>query len=64
MLKRADKKAQSTLEYIIVLTAIIGLIIYAAVTWIGPAVSNSLNDTNNAIRTAADKINFSKIAAE
>jgi uncharacterized protein (UPF0333 family) len=55
MLKMANKKAQSTLEYIIVLTAIIGLIIYAAVNWIRPAVNNSLDNASAAIRTAADK---------
>ena len=56
MLKIKGKKAQSTLEYILVLTAIVGVIIYAAVTWIKPAVEKSLENANTAIGKAADKI--------
>ncbi len=56
MLKIRHKKAQSTLEYIVVLTAIVGLIIYAAITWIGPAVQNSINDANLTITGSSTKI--------
>ena len=51
-----ERKAQSTLEYILVLSAIIGLIIYAAVTWIKPAVNTSLDDAKTTISNAASKV--------
>ena len=56
MLKCKSKRAQSTLEYIIVLTAVIGLIIYAASQWIGKGVKTSLDNAESAIGTAADHI--------
>ena len=56
MLNREKKRAQSTLEYIVVLTAIVALIIYAAASWIRPAVTQSLRDANTAIGKAADRL--------
>ena len=56
MLKKENKKAQSTLEYIMVLTAIIGVIIYAAVNWIKPAAERSMNQADKALGEAAGKI--------
>jgi len=56
MLKIRQKKAQSTLEYIVVLTAIISLIIYAAVTWIGPAVQKSINSANSTMTGSSTKV--------
>lgn len=51
------QNAQSTLEYILVLTAIVGFIIFAAKTWINPAVTTTLTNANQVIQDAADKIN-------
>lgn len=56
MFRRENKKAQSTLEYIIVLSAIVGVILYAAANWIKPAVEASLNNANTAIGKAAGKL--------
>lgn len=53
---RGSKRAQSTLEYILVLMAIVGLIIFAAATWIKPAVNKSLENANTAIGKAAGKL--------
>ena len=50
------KKAQSTLEYILVLTAIIGLIIWAAATMVRPKVEQAFNDTKASIEHTADEI--------
>ena len=55
-MRKKNKKAQSILEYIIVLTAIVGLIIYAATNWIQPAVEKSLDEANTAIGNVADEI--------
>jgi uncharacterized protein (UPF0333 family) len=56
MVKINKRKAQSTLEYILILTAIVGLLIYAAATWIKPNVSKTLDDANTALGKAADKM--------
>lgn len=55
MVKR--QKAQSILEYILVVTAVVGVIIYGAAQWIRPAVLNSLDNATEAIGKAADKLN-------
>jgi hypothetical protein len=55
MLKAKHSKAQSTLEYIVVFTAVVGLIIYAAVTWIKPGVEHSLENANATI-TGSSKL--------
>ncbi len=57
MLRLKHKKAQSALEYILVLTAIVVLIIYAAANWIKPAVQQSMTDAQTAIGDAADELN-------
>jgi len=55
MLKR---KGQSTLEYVLVLTAIIGAIIVAATKFIKPKVESSLEHVSNAMETEVKKISF------
>jgi hypothetical protein len=50
------KMGQSILEYVIVLTAIVGCIIWAAVAFIKPAVQQGLSDATTAVGTAADKL--------
>jgi hypothetical protein len=53
---RGSKKAQSVLEYVIVLSAIVALILYAANTWFGPTANTNLGKAANAIEDAADQI--------
>jgi len=50
------KKGQSILEYVIILTAIVACIIWAAVKYIQPAVNQGFNDATRAVGKAADKI--------
>lgn len=50
------KKAQSTLEYVIVLTAIIGVIIWAAAQLIKPAVNTSYTNVKESIENTAGKL--------
>ncbi len=50
------RKAQSTLEYILVLTAIVGVLIWTAISFLKPAVKNSLNNAGTAISKAAGKM--------
>lgn len=49
-------KGQSTFEYLIILTAIVGVIIWAAGTLIKPAVQTSLTNAESAIGSAADAL--------
>lgn len=56
MLRRSNKSAQSTLEYILVLTAVVGVIIWAAANPIKTAVQNSLGNVKEAIGKAGGKI--------
>lgn len=50
------KKGQSILEYVIVLTAIVVCIIWAATAFIKPAIEKGLTDAQTAVGTAADKL--------
>jgi len=50
------RKAQSTLEYIVIFTAIVGLIIYAAVNWVGPAVNSSLTNAKDTVVGTSNKV--------
>ena len=54
--KMRNKRGQSVLEYVIVLTAIIAIIIVAATTFIKPAVQQSMDDASQAITTATGKL--------
>lgn len=55
-MRKQGMRAQSILEYVIVLTAIVTIIILAAGQWIKPAVSKVMNDTGAAISNASDKL--------
>lgn len=50
------KKGQSILEYVIILTAVIACIIWAATQFIGPAVKTGLDSATTAVGTAANKL--------
>jgi len=55
LINRAKLKGQSTLEYIIVVAAILALIVWAATALIKPAATTSLYEAENAIGRAADR---------
>jgi Flp pilus assembly pilin Flp len=50
------KRGQSILEYIIVLTAIVAVIIVAAGTIIKPAIEKGFNDTASSIKDSTGKL--------
>lgn len=52
------KKAQSTLEYIIILTAIVGAILFAANNIIKGKVQNILTHVGDQAESAVGQINF------
>ncbi len=52
MKKLLCKAGQSTMEYVIVLTAIIAAILFAAVTFIKPSVNRMYNETSSRMDTA------------
>ncbi|MFH0827142.1 MAG: hypothetical protein V1923_04590 [Candidatus Omnitrophota bacterium] len=53
---RMSKKGQSVLEYVIVLTAIIAVIVAGATTILRPAVQNTLNSSGQTITNAAARL--------
>ncbi len=53
---RGNLKAQSILEYVIVLTAIVAIIIFAAGKWIKGGIDGTIKNSATAIEDAADKI--------
>jgi len=57
MLKTRQEKAQSTLEYIVVLTAIVAGIILVASDF-GKGIGKSMDNTQTAFGNAADKLNL------
>lgn len=52
------KKAQSTLEYIIIFTVIVGAILFAANNLIRGKMQNILEHVSNQAETAVKHINF------
>ncbi|MBU0709231.1 MAG: hypothetical protein KJ793_00770 [Candidatus Omnitrophica bacterium] len=56
MIKVSRKKAQSTLEYILLLTAIVGFIIFAAKSWVKPAAEGTLSAAWSVIDDAANEM--------
>jgi uncharacterized protein (UPF0333 family) len=54
------KKGQSTLEYVLVLTAIIAAVIIAANSFIQPRVRTSLDHVTNQMNTQVGRITFGK----
>ncbi len=55
MLKK-NQKGQSILEYVIVLTAIVAVLVWAGATLIKPAVEKGLNDTTQAVGDVGGKL--------
>ena len=54
MRKLRDKGGQSTVEYVIVFTAIAAAIIFAAANIITPAVNKTYNEASEGIEKGAD----------
>jgi hypothetical protein len=52
------KKGQSTLEYIIIFTAIVGAILWAANTLVRPRMQNILNHVTSEAKQAVNRIDF------
>ncbi len=52
------KRGQSTLEYVLILTAIIGAIILAATRFIKPRVEGSLDHVSQEMSNQVDRIKF------
>jgi len=53
MRKARDERGQSTVEYVIVFTAIAAAIIFAAVNIIRPAVNKTYNEAGDSIERGA-----------
>jgi len=53
-----SKKAQSTLEYILVFTAVVGAVIIAANTIIKPRVTSMIDHVTGQAESAVKNINF------
>lgn len=51
-----SKKGQSVLEYVIVLTAIVAAVIFAAGKFIKPAVEQAMSDSATSIKSATAKL--------
>ena len=56
MVRIKKRIAQSILEYVIVATAIVAVILWAAVTYIKPAVNTSLEKADSAIKNVAGRL--------
>lgn len=50
------RKGQSILEYILVLTAIVGALVWAAATFIKPAVQQGMTDAQTGVENVAGKL--------
>lgn len=46
MRRRLNKRGQSTLEYVIIWTAIVGAILIAAAAYLRPAIDGAVGDTS------------------
>lgn len=55
MLKR---KGQSTLEYVIILTAIIAAIVFAAATMLKPRIESGMNHVSQEMESGMNVIHF------
>ena len=54
--ERRLRRGQSTLEYILIIAAILVAVIAAAGTLIKPAVTKTMTESSNVIKNASDKI--------
>ena len=48
-MRRLNRKGQSTLEYVIIWTAIVGAILFAATKYLTPAVDTAVNKASGKI---------------
>ncbi|MFA6217551.1 MAG: hypothetical protein WDL87_07905 [Candidatus Omnitrophota bacterium] len=54
----SKKKGQSTLEYVLILTAVIAGIIFATTQFIQPRVQSSVNHVTNQMNAMVSRISF------
>lgn len=52
------RKGQSTLEYVLVLSAIIAALVFASFTFMRPRVQDSMNTVTNRMANAITRIRF------
>lgn len=57
----SKRKGQSTLEYVIILTAIIAAIVFAAATYLKPRVESSLDHVSSQMETGVRQLDLSNI---
>jgi Flp pilus assembly pilin Flp len=57
----SKRKGQSTLEYVIILTAIIAAIVFAAVTFLKPRVQSSLDNVTSQMQVGVQQLDLSNI---
>jgi uncharacterized protein (UPF0333 family) len=57
----SKRKGQSTLEYVIILTAIIAAIVFAAATYLKPRVESSLDHVSGQMETGVQQLDLSSI---
>jgi uncharacterized protein (UPF0333 family) len=56
--KMSKRKGQSTLEYVIILTAIIAAIVFAAATFLKPKVESSLDHVTTQMELGVQQLNL------
>lgn len=56
MVRRRGTRGQSTLEYILVVAAVVAIILGVAYTFLKPAVETTVQDSADTISAAADKV--------
>jgi len=54
----SKRKGQSTLEYVIILTAIIAAIVFAAATFLKPKVESSLDHVTTQMELGVQQLNL------
>jgi len=54
----SKRKGQSTLEYVIILTAIIAAIVFAAATFLKPRVESSMGHVTNQMELGVQQLNL------
>lgn len=52
------KKGQSTLEYVIIITAIVAGIIFAATKYLKPRVQNAMDHATDEMESGVERIKF------
>ena len=54
--RSADQKGQMIIEYAVMFTIIVAVILYASVTYVRPALNNFFNTSSKVLKNATDTI--------